>query len=131
MNLIKNIRSLISLFTFVCIFFIAAKNALATKNIDANVVLVANLVFFLLYSFTVGMHLNATNNKNPNVAIRTSMITSFLKLFVLIGAVAVYKFVSNKNISWGAVIFSMVLYVLYSFVEIKIVSKLKKQNGNS
>jgi hypothetical protein len=131
MNFIKIIQPLIGLFTFISIAFLTAKSSLATKSIDANVVLIANALFFLLYSFTVGLHSNATNHKNPNVAIRTSMITSFLKLFVLIGAVAVYKYSITGKISWITVIISMVLYLIYSFVEIRIVSKLKKQHGNS
>lgn len=131
MNFIKIIRPLVGLFTVVCIAFVASKSALATKNITANVVLVANALFFLLYSFTVGLHSNATNHKNPNVAIRTSMITSFLKLFVLIIAVVIYKYTIVGKIEWITVLICMVLYLIYSFVEIRIVSKLKKQHGNS
>lgn len=130
MNFIKNIRPLLGIFIVVCIAGVAAKTQLEAHKINANVVLTANLLLCVVCSFSVYMHHKALQHSNPNVPLRTAMLSTILKLFVLALAVGIYLLTAKANKSVYAVFASMLLYIIYSFTEVRITTKLKS-NGNS
>lgn len=131
MYLIKLLRPILIVFNVINILLLAFNLLLKNSAIDFKVIAIANVVFFLLYCFTIGLHSNATNHKNPQVVVRVSMMTMLFKMLVIIGAVVVYKYAGVTKINWEAVAISAVLYIVYSYLEIRIVSSLKKTNGHS
>ena len=111
-----------------CIVF---KSRLADKNIDADVVLGANLILFIITILTTLMHSKAIKNANPNVFVRSVMGATIIKFFVIAFAVFIYLFMAGESRSVYAVIMSMGLYVVYTVFELQSVFRLnRKENGH-
>jgi len=97
-------------------------------KIDPWVVFVANCLLLAISTLNLAMHIKSVNNKNPNVAIRSVMLATLLKLFILVGAALIYLFLAGKDRSTYAILVSMVLYIIYTVMEVRIASKINQDN---
>lgn len=125
-------KKLIPLFTFFVVVNAALlwyQKELPLHNVDVMVVFAANCLLFVLSALSLMMHTKAIDKKNPNAAIRGVMGATVLKLFVLAAAALVYLFLSNKNRSLNAIFVGMILYVVYTFIEVRIASKTNQDNN--
>lgn len=93
------------------------------RKIDALVVFAANGLLFVLSVLSLAMHTKSIDKKNPNAAIQNVMIATLVKLMVLSIATLVYLFIAGNNRSLNAIFVGMVLYVIYTFIEVRIASK--------
>ncbi len=101
-------------------------------KIDHIVVIGANILLFFISIITLAMHLKAVKNSNPNVFSRSIMGGMIIKLFGLGAAVVIYLIQAGKDMSVYAIFVSMFLYVLYTFLEVKIALQLnQKPNANN
>lgn len=130
MNFVKKIQPLLGIFTFVAIALVFAKSKLEANKINTTVVMVANVLLLTISCFSVYLHSKAMQHKNPNVPLRTAMLSTIMKLFVLAVTVGIYLLTAKANKSVYAVFSSMLLYIIYSFTEVRINTKLKS-NANS
>ena len=119
----------------VVIFFIfsAALNVtrglLAKWGIDADVLIVANIIFFVISLVAFFMQKKALDNANPNVFVRSVMGGMLIKMFVVITAVIVYRLAAGNHVSKVSVFAAMFLYLLYLGVEVAVITKLNKQKN--
>lgn len=104
---------------------------LAAKNINADVVLIGNLVIFLLTLLTFFMQASSAKKSNPNVFVRSVMGGSFIKIVVIAGAAITYLISAGENRSVYAVVLCMLLYLAYTFIEVKSAYKFQKENGGN
>ncbi|MEP6514491.1 MAG: hypothetical protein ABJA79_11520 [Parafilimonas sp.] len=126
---LKPIIILFIVISSACLFL---KKWLHEKNIDAEVVMAANALFFILAIVNGIMRIRALKNPNPNVYIRASAAIAFIKLMVSAIAVAIYLFTAGESKSVYAVIVGMVLYLFYMIVETNGAIKMtKRKNGSS
>ncbi len=116
-------------FIIINLLAIVFKTKLAAKNIDADVIIAANVLLLLLSISGLWMHNRALKNPNPNVAIRAVMGATALKLFILALAVIIYIIAAGKDRSIKAIFVCMGLYIVYTFFETKISMKMKKENN--
>ena len=65
------------------------------------------------------------HNPNPNAVIRGVMAGMFLKLFGLAAAAVIYLFAAGSNRSVYAVFAGMGLYIIYTWLEVRISLQLK------
>ena len=122
---------LILIFVIISSLCIVFKNRLAARNIDADVVLGANLILFIITVITTLMHSKALKNTNPNVFVRSVMGATIIKFFVIAIAVFIYMFLAGEGRSVYAVIVSMGVYVIYTVFELQNVFRLnRKGNGH-
>lgn len=125
----KIIVPLIAIFVIFSGLFTAFKTLLAKWGIDCNVLIIANLLFFLISLIAFFMQQKALNNSNPHVFIRSVMAGMLIKMFVCITAVIVYRLVAGNNVSKVSVFAAMFLYLLYLGVEVAVITKLNKQHN--
>ncbi|HRH60906.1 MAG TPA: hypothetical protein PL045_10075 [Chitinophagaceae bacterium] len=104
---------------------------LAAKNINADIVLIGNLIIFLLTLLTFFMQASAAKKSNPNVFVRSVMGSSFIKIVVIAGAAITYLISAGENRSVYAVVLCMLLYLAYTFIEVKSAYKFQKENGGN
>ena len=99
-------------------------------HIDHIVLLVVNMILFSLSALSLLMHQKAASNKNPNVFVRSIMLATVLKLLVIIIGVVLYVYTSGETRSNYAIYVGMLLYIVYTIVEVKGALILnKKTNG--
>jgi RsiW-degrading membrane proteinase PrsW (M82 family) len=108
-----------------------AKNWLAIHKINADVVIGANVVLFVVSILILVMHNKAFANKNPNAVVRSMMLGTLIKLIVVASAVLIYVVMAGAKRNSYGVFCGMGLYIIYTFIEVRIATKMKKDNGNN
>jgi hypothetical protein len=130
-NKLTAIRPLLLLFIVLSAFFVAGKNILSRYNINQDVLIAGNLLLIIVTVASCFLFLRSTQSTNPNSFIR-AMYGSFILKFFLIALVAfVYIIISKKNVNKQALIACMILYVIYTFIEVSVLLKLMKQKKNA
>ncbi len=125
----KIILPLIALFVIFSGLLTVFKTLLARWGIDYNVLIIANILFFLISLIAFFMQQKALNNSNPNVFVRSVMGGMLIKMFVCITAVIVYRLVAGNSVSKVSVFAAMFLYLLYLAVEVAVITKMNKQKN--
>lgn len=125
------IAPMLVFFLLVNSFSFLFKNWLDAKAIDHMVVIIANCILFILSIFIFLMHKRSAQNTNPHAFVRSVMAGTFIKLVVIGGAVIVYLIMAGENKSVYGIIAGIVLYFVYTFIEVKSVSRINKEHGRS
>jgi hypothetical protein len=107
--------------------FIGLRHFFERKNIETDVVIIANLLLAVLASIAILMHKKAAANPNPNAFVRSILTATVLKLFVLAGAAFIYIATAKENRSDNALFVGMALYFVYTFIEVKLALGLNKK----
>jgi len=125
----KKIFPLFFIFLLINSLIIYYNKDLYASSIDAWVVFSSNALLFILSVLSLAMHTRSIDKKNPNAAIRAVMGATLMKLFVLTFAALVYLFLAGTNRSLKALFVGMLLYVIYTFIEVRIASKPNQDNN--
>lgn len=102
-------------------------------KIDPYVVAGANLLLFLISLYNASQHFKAMAQTNPYAMVRGAMGSTVLKLFVLGTAAFVYLYNAGENKNINGLFFSMGLYILYTWLDVRIALKgnpVKKDGSN-
>ena len=125
-------KVLVPLFTsfIVCaILIFSAKIFFADRGVDYTVLIAADCLFFLVSLIVFRMQYRALQNSNPNVFVRSVMSGMIIKVLVCLAAVVAYYFLSGKYFNKPAVYFSMIIYMIFLTVEVRVIMKLNKQKN--
>ncbi len=125
----KIVLPLVVIFVLFSASLNVTKGLLAKWGIDYNVLIVANILFFLISLLAFFMQKKALGNSNPNVFVRSVMAGMLIKMGVVVTAVIVYRLAAGNNVSKVSVFASMFLYLLYLGVEVAVITKLNKQKN--
>lgn len=111
---------------------ITFKSALQANNIDNAVVIVANTLLFIICAASLKLQMQSMNNTNTHAMVRGVMGSVVIKLFVLGTAAFIYLYVAGEAKSVNALFISMALYLIYTWVEVRISLRLNpsKNGGN-
>ena len=116
----KRIRALIYLLLIVSIVLDYFWKTAVELKIDPIVVISANLILFVFSVLNIYFQSRNIHNPNPNAVIRGVMAGMFLKLFGLAAAAVIYLFAAGAGRSVNALFVSMGLYILYTWLEVRI-----------
>ena len=121
---------LVFIFVFVNALCVIFNNKLDGWSINHLVLQAANLLLFLLMIGSAYLHIKAFYKTNPQAFLRSVLGATVLKLFVIAGAALIYMLVAGENKSIYAVLAGLVLYVVYTFVEMRGILKMNKHENN-
>jgi len=111
-------------------FFIAGKSLLQQWNADQQVLIVGNLLLFAITFISFLIAIKGLRNPNPHAFVRSIFGGIMLKLFVCIIAAFVYISSVGKAVNKPALFIWMGLYLVYTFVEVSILTKLLRGKAN-
>ena len=100
-------------------------NKLPAKQINPWVVLIGNALLFGIALLNIAYHRASLQKKNPQAVLRSVMGATMVKLFVLAALVIIYLVSAGSARSIYGVIASMGLYIIYSWLETKILLQMK------
>jgi hypothetical protein len=120
------IRPLLILFIMLTSLLLAFQARLVSKKVNVDVVIIANILLFVVSIANIYFQMRSLRNPNlsPGAVIRGLMAGTFLKLMVLAAAVIIYLVAAGKSRSINAVFVSMGLYIIYTWLEVKISLRL-------
>ena len=127
----KTIMPLFFIFIIVNCMAILFKQQLEKAQINADVVIVANCILFFVSSISIALHKKASEKENPNAIVRSMMLASLIKLMVVAFSVVIYVYIAGPKRNAYGVFCGMGLYIVYTFIEVRIASKLKNINGKN
>ena len=114
----------------ICFLF---NDALKLKQIDPIMVAGANTLLFVICTIGIQSQIKSVNNTNPHAMVRSVMGSVVLKLFVLGTAAFIYLYNMGEAQSVNGIFVSMGLYILYTWLEVKIAMQIKptKKDGSN
>jgi hypothetical protein len=127
-SFVKKLMPLFIVFIIVNCVALAFNQQLQKIQINADVVIGANCILFFVNCISIALHKKAADSKNPNAIVRSMMMASLLKFMIVAFAVLIYIFIAKEKRNAYGVFCGMGLYVIYTFLEVKIASKIKKDN---
>jgi hypothetical protein len=130
-NKVKLIRPLLALFAVITGFSIAGKSMLQRLNIDQDLLLFGNILLLLVTLCSFLLLTRGVYSANPNAFVRSMYGSFILKFFVIAIAAFVYIQLAQKAVNKPALIACMLLYIVYTFIEVSILLKLLKQKKNA
>lgn len=127
---IKQVSPLVVTFLVLTVAAFAAKIIIpGSGSIDYNVLLGAICLFFLVSLLVFRMQYRAMHNSNPQVFVRSVMMGMIIKVFVCIGGIIAYYFLSRQAFNKPAVYVSMLVYIVFLAVEVRTIMKLNKNKN--
>jgi hypothetical protein len=117
---------LVLLFSLISGFIFLLYATLKIYQIDSNVLLVSNALFFMISLFSFFMQRKGLQNKNPHVFVRSVMAAMMVKMAFCIIAVIAYVYFSGTSFNKRAVFIALFLYLIYLAVEVFVVMKMNK-----
>jgi len=126
-SFIKLLLPVFLVFILVTTLCMAVPNLWDSYGINHTVVAIYNLLLFALSAVILSMHFKAVKNPNPNVFSASVMGSTVLKLFVLGIATVIYLVIAGKEKSVLAIIVGMILYVVYTVLDVKSALLLNKK----
>jgi hypothetical protein len=125
-------KSILIIFLLVTILAFAFGAQLDALKMNHWVILGANLLLFAISIFTLFMHQASIKSANPKAFINSVMVGMIVKLLVIGAAILLYVNMAGANKNVYAVYTGMLLYLVYTALEVNIALQLnKKPNANN
>lgn len=118
---------LVIIFLIINAFLLTSRSLLAKWNMDREVLIGANVLFFIMSLLVFIMQKKALTNTNPHVFVRSVMGGMIIKMLVCIVAVVIYVVTAGKAYNKAAVFASLFLYLIYLTIEVGAIMKLNKR----
>ena len=119
------------LFLILNAFFIAGRTMLQRWNADQNVLMIGNALLFVITIISFLLAQRGLKNTNTHAFIRAIIGGIMIKLFVFVITAFVYISIFKKQINKPALFTCMGLYLVYTFIEVSVLTKMLKQKKNA
>jgi hypothetical protein len=126
-NRLKGFLPILLIFVILNAFFIAGRQMLERWNADQDVLIIGNALLFVITFISFMLAIRGLNNPNPHAFVRSVYGSIILKLFVCMIAALVYISIYQKDLNKVALFTCMGLYLVYTFMEVSILTRLLKQ----
>jgi hypothetical protein len=127
---LKDFTPVALLFILLNAFFISGRTMLHRWGADQEVLIIGNLLLFLITALSFFMASRGLSNSNPQVFIRAVYGGIMLKFFVCIIAALIYISMYKKDLNKPALFGCMGLYLVYTFLEVYVLTKKMKQKSH-
>jgi hypothetical protein len=126
-NRLKSFLPILLIFIVLNALLLVFRARLAEWNIDADVLLIANLLLFVITLISFLLALRGLKNPNPHAFVRSVYGSMIIKLFAGMIAATIYISIYQKGLNKPALFGSMGLYLLYTFTEVSVLTRLLRQ----
>jgi len=125
----KSLWPIVAVFVIVALLALVGRNWLAEQwKMDYLVLSVGNLVLFLATAFSFYLYSKALRNKNIQLFLRMMYSSLLVKMVFCLAATLLYLFVAGKDVNKAAIIACFVLYMVYTYMEVKVLMRLSKNS---
>jgi hypothetical protein len=113
-------------FLIICLVIISMSSVLQEWNTDHQVLLVGNGILFFVTAASYWLHVRSLRSSNPHVFVRMVYSSLLVKMLVCCVAAVLYGY-RNHAVNRNAIIGCFMLYIIYTFVEVKVLMQLTKK----
>jgi hypothetical protein len=119
------------MFVLVNIFLLALRWEVESLGSGFSVLLIGNCLLFLATGLSFYLYSRALHNNNVQVFLRMMYSSLLLKMVICLSGALVYFYLAGKAVSRTGILGCFGLYILYTFVEVKVLMRLSKQQKNA
>ena len=119
------------LFIILNAVILSTKNILVKNGFNQDVLIVGNLIVFFATILSFIIAWRSANATNPNASVRSLYGSFMVKFFIIITAAFIYIMVERKNLNKPSLFTSMGLYLVYTFLEVSVLTKQLKEKPNA
>lgn len=123
-------RPIVLLFVFLTSAFIIFRRALATNGFNVDVLLIGNIILLAISLVSYFLHTQGMKSTNTAAFLRNVYGGFMLKFFVVAIVVFGYAFIAREKINKPALFTLMGLYLVYTFLEMRVLLKQGKKAKN-
>ncbi|MEO9211262.1 MAG: hypothetical protein ABI208_09185 [Ginsengibacter sp.] len=107
------------------------KKDLEAHNFDVDFIIAANLLIFLLTIIALWMQARGASSTNVNAFLRGIYSSLLMKMFVVVGALFIYIAATGGTVNQNAVLSSLGIYIIYTAVEVIILTKIVRKKPDA
>ena len=122
---------LIILFILLNALFLTGKNFLERSGFDQSVLIIGNLILFAATLMSFVFARRGLRSENPQAFVRSVYMSIMIKLFICVIAAVIYIFLFRKNLNRPALFTCMGLYLVYTFIEVSVLTKTLKEKRHA
>ncbi|MCW3118794.1 MAG: hypothetical protein JWM28_2876 [Chitinophagaceae bacterium] len=111
-------------------FFVTGKSLLGKWGVDQSVLILGNLLIFVVTMISYFMCQRGLKSQNPNAFVRSVYGSFIVKFFIFAIAAFVYIQMAKANVNKTALFGCMGLYLVYTFMEVSILTKMLKRKAD-
>ncbi|HRO70221.1 MAG TPA: hypothetical protein PK951_07575 [Chitinophagaceae bacterium] len=126
----KQARPMTLVFVFLTGILLLSKSWFEKKGFDHDVLMIGNMVLFLVSLVSFLVTYKSLSIKNPHAFVRAIYTGFIVKFFLVVIAAFVYIKVADA-INKPALFACMGFYVIYAFLEVRILLQILKQKKNA
>lgn len=126
----KQARPMTLVFVALTALLFIARNWLVEKGFDHDVLMIGNMVLFLVSLISFLLTFRSIDAKNPHAFVR-AIYTGFVAKFFLIVIAAFVYIMTTSAVNKPSLFACMGLYIIYAFLEVRILLQLLKQKKNA
>lgn len=130
-NRFREFAPLALLFVVVNALAVAFRSRWTTWNVDQDVLIAGNLFLFAVTFFSFLIAERGLQNKNPHTFVRSVMASIMVKMFLCAIAAFVYISIYKKELNKAALFICMGLYLVYTFLEVSILTRLLRRKPDA
>ena len=130
-NKLKPFYPIMILFIVLTSVFIAGRSFLQDWKMDQQVLIAGNLVLFIATLLSCLVSLKGINAKTGQGAVRGVYGSFMIKFFLCLGAAFICIMVAKQGVNKPALFACMGLYIVYTILEVSILTKLSNQKKNA
>lgn len=127
----KEIRPVILLFVVLNTLFIVFRKRLETMGIDQEVLVIGNLFLFVITLVSFYISKKGLTHQNPHVFTRSVMGSIMVKMFLALVIAFIYISIYKKQLNKPALFICMGLYLVYTFLEVSVLTRMLRQKPNA
>ncbi|HUQ96383.1 MAG TPA: hypothetical protein VM010_01875 [Chitinophagaceae bacterium] len=128
---LKGFVPILLLFIVLNGFFISAKGMLKRWGADQDVLILGNVFLFLITFFSYLLAKRGLTSSNPHAFVRGVYSSILLKLFLCLIAAFIYISIYKKDLNKPAFFTLMGFYLVYTFLEVSVLTKALKQQPHA
>ena len=107
------------------------KKPLTSFGFDINFLIFANLLLYLLSYFSFIIQIKGIEAKSGHALVRGLYTSLLLKMFVIVGAIFIYIYAFGGNVNMPALFVAMVIYLLYTSIEVIQLMKIARKKPDA
>ena len=130
-NKFRPFLPIIVFFIIVNAFLIAAGSSLASRGFDQSMLIYANLLLLAATFFSYLIARRGLADHNPNAFVRSITGSMMAKMMLVVIAIVIYVFSIDGEINKPSLFAAMALYLVYTFIEVGILTKQVKRKDHA
>jgi hypothetical protein len=129
-NRFRDFAPVVLLFVVVNALAITFRTRWVTWNLDQQLLIAGNLFLFAITFISFLISFKGLQNENPNAFVRSVYGSIMFKMFLCMIVAFIYIAIQKRNLNKPAFFSLMGLYLVYTFVEVAVLTRLLRRKPN-